>query len=106
VPEIRVTCDEWGRLIEAALRDERVSDPNLPLLLEHGSAQHAGALPETRFEVEDRQPAQQGSNRARERRITEQLRQHHRRQRQLLMIERRLDGLDIIPVSYQLSCWH
>src|SRR5207248_4051348 len=55
-----------------------------------------GTLPVPRLDVQNRQPAQQRANRTRECRVAQQLRQHRGRQRELSVIERRLDELHII----------
>src|SRR5207247_525191 len=71
--EVAIARDERRRLIEAALGDQRIGDARLPLLFQHGRAQQTGTLPVPRFDVQDRQPAQQRANRTRQCRVAQQL---------------------------------
>ena len=59
-------------------------------------AEQPGAFPESGLDVEDRQSGQQPPDGTRQLWIAQQLREHHGRQRHLLMIERRLNHIDVV----------
>jgi hypothetical protein len=103
--KIRVTSYELHARIDAALGDERVSEPCLSISRDSLCSQNPGACPISGFRLEHRQLLNEIGNSFRELWITEKFGEDHRRNTGSSLFKDRVDSDDVgAAIAAEVGC--